>query len=338
MAFVAGITAAGSLTACGQKSDQQAEAAADSGAATFVVPLAVRGTALVARESGDTMVLTGPSLGWHTNWGRFYNDSTLRALRTDWKATITRAAIGAHDSGDCIGGYDTDSAKAVGLAMAAIDGAIANDMYVICDWHSHHNTKENAKKFFATIAGHYGNTPNIIYEIWNEPLEVSWDEVKEYASEVIDVIRAEAPDAVVIVGTPSWDQDVDVAALSPLDKPDVLYALHYYAATHKDWNREKADTAIARGLPLIVSESGGMLHTGDGPVDTESWQAWMDWADRNRISVLMWDIADKDESCSMLVPTASDFGTSWSEADLKEWGKTARRTSIERNTKFNPEK
>ena len=252
MAFVAGITAAGSLTACGKKSDQQAEAAADSGAATFVVPLAVRGTALVARESGDTMVLTGPSLGWHTNWGRFYNDSTLRALRTDWKATITRAAIGAHDSGDCIGGYDTDS--------------------------------------------------------------------------------------VVIVGTPSWDQDVDVAALSPLDKPDVLYALHYYAAPHKDWNREKADTAIARGLPLIVSESGGMLHTGDGPVDTESWQAWMDWADRNRISVLMWDIADKDETCSMLVPTASDFGTSWSESDLKDWGKTARRTSIERNTKFNPEK
>jgi endoglucanase len=320
------------LAACGSSSKTDAGASQEDSVSVFVSPLHVEGTALL-NANGDTVVLNGPSLGWHSNWGRFYNEGTVKALKEKWGANITRAAIGAHKSGDCVNTYDVDSANAVNLAMKVIDAAIANDMYVICDWHSHENTLEDAKKFFTVITEKYGDTPNVLYEIWNEPLDIPWQEIKDYANELIPVIRKNAPNAVVIVGTPKWDQDVDVAAESPLEMPNLLYSLHYYAGTHKEWNRDKAEKAIAAGLPLIVSECGSMDHTGDGPIDYESWKAWMDFADKHNISVLMWDIADKNETCSMIEATASDNGMEWKEEDLKEWAKLARKTITERNSK-----
>ena len=321
------------MTGCGGSTAKTASAEAADSVSAFVSPLHVSGTALLNAE-GDTMVLNGPSLGWHSNWGRFYNEGTVKALKEKWGANITRAAIGAHPSGDCVNGYSVDSVNAVNLAMKVIDAAIANDMYVICDWHSHNNTLADAKNFFTVITEKYGDKPNILYEIWNEPLDIPWQEIRDYAAEVIPVIRKNAPGAVIIVGTPKWDQDVDIAAENPVDAPNLLYPLHYYAGTHKDWNRDKAQKAIDAGLPLFISECGSMDHTGDGPIDYESWQAWMDFADSNNLSVLMWDIADKNETCSMISATASDNGMEWKEDDLKEWAKLARKTIKERNSRY----
>jgi len=292
--------------------------------------LKVVGTRLL-NEKGDSVVLNGPSLGWHSNWGRFYNDSTVMAFRRNWDANITRAAIGAHTSGDVVNCFDADSVAAMSRLYKVIDAAITYDMYIICDWHSHNNTLPDAKRFFKAVTERYGNCPNIIYEIWNEPLEIPWQEIKDYAEVIIPLIREKAPDSVIIVGTPKWDQDVDIAAESPLDFPNLLYALHFYASTHGDWFREKAEKAIAAGLPLIISECGGMEATGDGPLGEESWGKWMDLADRHGLSVLMWAIADKNETCSMVTPDASSNAMHWTDAQLKPWAKMARATIKRRN-------
>ncbi len=327
------VIAALMLAACSNPSKNSPQQQQDQSDSTGVSRLHVSGTALV-NESNDTVVLTGPSFGWHSKWGRFYNAGTVKALKEKWGANITRAAIGAHDSGDCLVNYDQDSLKALNLAGAVIDAAIDNDMYVICDWHSHDNTLANAKSFFTAITDKYGDSPNIIYEIWNEPQDVPWQEVKAYAEELIPVIRAKAPNAVIIVGTPKWDQDVDIAAEAPVDMPNLLYALHYYAASHKDWNRDKARKAIDAGLPLIISECGSMSHTGDGAIDYESWRDWIAFADENKLSVLMWDLADKNETCSMLTPDAPDNGSEWTDAHLREWARLAMKTTQERNARF----
>ena len=331
LALAAGALVA-SLAACsGKANDKAAEAAAtDSTATVTVSPLSVKGTALINAE-GDTVVLNGPSLGWHSNWGRFYNDSTIMAIKEKWGANVTRAAIGAHKSWDCVNTFDADSTYAYECAFKAIDAAIANGLYIICDWHSHENTLDNAKKFFTTITEKYGDSPNIIYEIWNEPLQIQWQEIKDYANELIPLIRKNAPNSVIIVGTPSWDQEVDKAAADPLTQENLMYALHFYAATHKDYLRETAEKAIADGLPIFISECASMEATGDGPIDYESWQAWVDLADRHKLSMLLWDIADKDETCSMIMSTASDNGMNWTDADLKEWAKTAIKTIKTRN-------
>jgi len=318
-----------SFSSCGSSNRQNDTAETDTVVAG-VSPLHVEGRYLLNAD-GDTVVLTGPSVGWHGNWGRFYNEGTIKALKEKWGANVTRAAIGAHKAGDITKAYDPDSAYSVNLASTVIDAAIANDMYIICDWHSHDNTLDNAKEFFTVMTEKYGDSPNVIYEIWNEPLEIPWQEVKDYANELIPVIRKNAPSSVIIVGTPRWDQEVDAAAESPLEFDNLLYSLHFYADTHKEWNRSKAEKAIEMGLPLIVSECGSMNHLGDGDINYESWNEWIDFADKNKLSVLMWDIADKDETCSMLTPDAPDNGMEWTDAQLKPWAKLAQETIKKRN-------
>lgn len=76
-----------------------------------------------------------------------------------------------------------------------------------------------------------------------------------------------------------------------------------------------------------------MEATGDGPIDHESWQAWVDLADRNKLSMLMWSISDKVETCSMLTPDSPSDGMQWTDDNLKEWGKLVRETTKTRNSK-----
>ena len=324
-------TGAVAATSCGGKTAATTAERECADTVATVSPLHVEGLYLL-NAKGDTVVLTGPSLGWHSNWGRFYNDSTIMAFKEKWGANITRAAIGAHTSGDVINCYDADSADAMTKLFTVIDAAIANDMYIICDWHSHENRLADARKFFTAVTDKYGDTPNILYEIWNEPTEVEWQEIKDYASEIIPLIRSKAPNSVIIVGTPRWDQDVDIASESPLEFDNLLYSVHYYAASHGDDYRAKAEKAISNGLPLIVSECGSMENTGDGPIDYESWGKWMELADRHKLSVLMWDIADKDETCSMVTSDAPSNAMLWTDAHLKPWAQLARKTIRTRNS------
>ena len=74
----------------------------------------------------------------------------------------------------------------------------------------------------------------------------------------------------ILVGTPNWSQDVDQAALSPVSKKyrkNVMYTLHFYAATHKEWLRDKAQAALDKGLPLFVSEFSICDASGNGGLD-----------------------------------------------------------------------
>ena len=142
-------------------------------------------------------------------------------------------------------------------------------MYVIIDWHSHHaeSYRSNAIAFFQDMARTYGTRNHVIYEIYNEPLQISWSgTIKPYAQAVISAIRAIDPDNLIIVGTPSWSQDVDVAAADPIAGTNIAYTLHFYAGTHGQFLRDKAQTALNRGVALFVTEWGSVNANGDGAV------------------------------------------------------------------------
>jgi len=102
-----------------------------------------------------------------------------------------------------------------------------------------------------------------------------------------------------------------------------MYTLHFYAATHKQSLRDVATAALQKGLPLFVSECGGMEASGDGNIDTTEWQAWVQWMDQYNISWDAWCIADKNESCSMILNTSSPV-SGWTDSDLKPWGQMVR--------------
>lgn len=281
--------------------------------------LQVKGTQLCDAK-GSPVVLRGMSFGWHNFWPRFFNAGAVAWLHKDWNASVVRAAMGVEPKG----GYVYDSAGSVQKVKAVVDAAVKEGIYVIIDWHSHNIRLQEANRFFAQMAKDYGGYPNVIYEIFNEPERQSWAKVKAYSEEVIKVIRTYDPDNVILVGNPHWDQDINLAADAPLQGfSNIMYTLHFYAATHKQDLRDKGNYALKKGLPVFISESAGMEASGDGPLNEAEWTKWIDWAEQNKISWVTWSVSDKAETCSVLYPTASSDG-GWSEKDLKESGIKAR--------------
>jgi endoglucanase len=281
--------------------------------------LQVKGTALTGNK-GDTVVLRGPSFGWHNFWPRFYNKAAVRWLARDWKGTVIRAAMGIEPAK----GYLKNEQWSKEKIREMVDAALEAGLYVIVDWHSHNLQKAEAKAYFIEMAKAYGHYPNLIWEIVNEPDEESWDSVKAYATEIIGAIRAIDPDNVILVGTPHWDQDIHLAAASPLSGfTNIMYTMHFYAATHKQWLRDRCDDALQKGIPIFVSECAGMEASGNGPLNEKEWNEWVRWMEQRRISWVTWSVSDKDETCSMLLPSARSNGK-WKKTDLKPWGKMVR--------------
>ena len=283
--------------------------------------LSVEGTSLLNKD-GKVLALHGVSFGWHNWWPRFYNESTVTWLKTDWKCDYVRAAIGADADQNCYIANPTSSLKCL---YTVVDAAIKNDMYVIVDWHTENILLDDAKGFFQTVATKYKDCPNIIFEIYNEPNNsVSWGAVKAYAEAVIGTIRAIDSKNIILVGSPSWDQSVNLPAADPItDYNNIMYTLHFYAASHKQSLRDVATAALQKGLPLFVSECGGMEASGDGAIIQTEWQAWVQWMKQNNISWDAWSISDKNESCSMIKDASSPV-SGWTDNDLKEWGQIVR--------------
>lgn len=280
-----------------------------------VSALKVKGIQLV-NEKEEPVMLRGVSFGWHNWWPRFYNESAVQWLKKDWNCNVVRAAMGVEPDK----GYVQEKAWSKEKVKAVVDAAIRENIYVIIDWHSHNIRLNEANEFFTEMAAAYGKYPNVIYEIFNEPERQSWADVKAYSIEVIKTIRAIDPDNIILVGSPHWDQDVHIAADDPITGFDnLMYTLHYYAATHKQGLRDRGDYALGKGLPLFISESAGMEATGNGPLNEEEWDNWTNWAEKNKVSWITWSVSDKNETCSMLLPSAASDGN-WKENDMKESG------------------
>lgn len=305
------------MASCGSKASGQknAEQVVDK----KVSALSVKGLQLV-NEKGEPVVLHGVSYGWHQFWPRFYNASSVDYLVNDWGAQVVRASMGV----ELEGAYIDNPEMGLNGVQTVVDAAIENGAYAIIDWHSHGLRTEEAKDFFKKMATRYKGVPNVIYEIFNEPVEDSWADVKAYSIEVIKVIRSIEPDAVILVGSPHWDQDIHIAADDPITGYDnLMYTLHFYANTHKQDLRDRGDYALGKGLPLFVSECASMEASGDGDINVEEWNKWLEWMQKHSISWVVWSVSDKDETCSMLYPSASSEGN-WKDEDLKTWGKMVR--------------
>ena len=278
--------------------------------------LQVKGNRIVGKD-GKPASLAGMSLFWSQWMPQYYTAETVGWLKSDFKSTGVRAAIAVGS-----GGYLTQPEVETKKAHAVVDAAIKQGIYVIVDWHSHdaEKTPEAAEKFFGELAAKYGKSSNLIYEIYNEPLKVSWSQViKPYAERVIAAIRKHDKDNLIIVGTPTWSQDVDAVIPAPIKDPNVAYTLHFYAGTHKQYLRDKAQKALDAGLALMVTEWGTVNADGDGKVDRESTQAWMDFMAKNQLSQFNWSVAVKVEGAAILKPGASGKG-GWKDSELTESG------------------
>lgn len=276
-------------------------------------------------EHGKSVQLKGISthgLGWYP---QFINAECVKELHEKWNMNLLRLAMYTEEEGGYCSDGDKEQLKQV--VRKGVQLATENDMYAIVDWHilsdcNPHINKEEAIAFFDEMSAAFAENNNVIYEICNEPNgATTWEEIRSYAEEVIPVIRKNAPKAVIIVGTPKWSQKVDEAAAHPLSQyENIMYALHFYAGTHKEKLRSTMISAIIAGLPVFVTEFGICDASGNGDLDYESANAWKDTMDAYNISYAMWNLGNRDESSCIIKANCSKV-SGFAAEDLNDSGK-----------------
>lgn len=216
---------------------------------------------------------------------------------------------------------DGDKEKLKNLVRQGVEHATNADMYCIVDWHilnegSPKVYENEAKDFWNQMSIEFSGHNNVLYEICNEPCNgTSWADVKSYANTIIPIIRANDSDAVIIVGTPNWSQYVDQAVADPLEEANVMYALHFYAATHKQDLRDKLVQAHNAGLPIFVSEYGICDASGNGEINENEANQWVELLDSYNISYVCWNLSNKDES-SAIISSACSKISGFTDDDL----------------------
>lgn len=276
---------------------------------------------------GNTVQLYGMSTHGIAWFPQYINYDSFRTLRDDWNTNCIRLAMYTAEYGGYCAGGDKEQLKQ--LVRDGVSYATELGMYVIVDWHilsdcDPNQNKDEAIAFFREMAEVFADNDNVLYEICNEPNGgTSWDSIKSYAEEVIPVIRAQKPDAVILVGTPTWSQEIDKAAASPLDDSNVMYTLHFYAGTHKDDLRNRLETCVQNGLPVFVSEFGMCDASGNGANDFDSTTKWLDLLNKYQISFCCWNLANKDESSSVFKASSTAL-SDWTDDDFNESGRWIR--------------
>lgn len=254
----------------------------------------------IVNQYKEKIVLKGISSHGLQWFNYLITDENIKTLKS-WNTNVFRLAMYTKE-----GGY-IDNRNVYDDLIKDIDLVISNDMYVIVDWHilsdnNPNNYKNEAIDFFDKISSKYKNTPNIIYEICNEPNGgTSWNDVKSYAEDVIKTIRKNSNN-IIIVGTPTWSQDVDSVINNKIDDKNTMYALHFYSGTHKDDLRNKAKRALDNNVPIFVSEFGVSDASGNGGVYLDEANKWMEFIKNNNLSFVNWSLADKSESSALLNP------------------------------------
>jgi endoglucanase len=275
----------------------------------------------LCNDKGEPVQLKGMIL-LDVLWvGDYVNPGAFAWLRDNWGCSLIRAALYTERDGHF------RAPEGVPKMKEAVQAAMDTGLYIIIDWHILYDGnpmkyKEQAVDFFRQMASLYKDVPNVLYEICSEPNgdDVTWEGVvKPYAEEVIGVIRAIDPDNVILVGTPTWSQRVDIAADDPLEFDNIMYTCHFYAGSHYSDLRDKITYAMDKGAAVFVTEWGTTQSSGTGVLYPEESYAWIDFMNQGRISWADWAITTRNESSAALRFTAASDG-GWNDGDLTESG------------------
>ena len=301
------LLAAAPLTGCGQKKTLK--------------KLHVQDTYL-ADAKGNPVQLKGISTHGLAWFPQYVNKELFHELSTDWNCQIIRLAMYTMENMGYLNGGDQEALKK--LIDDGIRYCTEENMYAIIDWHILSDGNPNkhvdeAIEFFDEMSKKYADHDNVFYEICNEPNNCDWAKVKEYAEKVIPVIRKNAPDSIILVGTPSYSKLIMAPTYDMLDYDNILYVMHFYAQDHRSSNRRDLTDALAKGLPVFISEYGISDASGKGNANKEEGDLWMQVLDENHIGSVCWNLSNKDETCALIRPDVAKT-SGFTKDDLTESG------------------
>jgi endoglucanase len=267
-------------------------------------------------KDGAEVQVRGMSLYWSLmpQAVEYWSEEGVSTMVRDMNIQIVRAAMatGNEDWNNGYKGYGSDPTTQMNLMKTVVEAAIKNDIYVIIDWHSHNANEQtnSAKDFFSKMAQEYGKYDNVIFELFNEPTDVSWNTIKTYADQVVSAIR-EHSDNLILVGTPRWDQNPHAPIGNEVNDPkkNTAYTLHYYANSHcwsgsYDWSDPtwggdcegtKGEKAMNAGLSVFVSEWGTANSDGNGNPDQSRNKSWQNYMNTHKLSWANWSASKINE-------------------------------------------
>ncbi len=272
------------------------------GPVSYYGALHTSGSKIIGAKNNQQVMLRGMSLFWSDATGQPYYRPTAISWATDsLHIDVFRFAMG-------IQYYDSDGGTKEPIItgnsyMGSPDGfmnlldkmvaaAIENDIYIIVDWHSHraHYETTAAQKFFSAVAQKYKDVPNIIYEVYNEPVNGNggnWSAIKSYANTVASAIRQYTKN-LIIVGTPNWSQNPQQGANDPISAANVAYVFHFYAGSHSKGSYGGNVTSALSKAPVFISEWGTTNADGDGTPNASATSEWTKFMEENQVPNCNW--------------------------------------------------
>ncbi len=294
--------------------------------------LHVEGTGLVD-ERGQATMLRGMSSHGIAWYPQYLNGGAMKTLR-EYGANLFRIAVYTEPKG----AYLEDPKRSLDYLYMGMESALSQDLYVIVDWHILEDGNPNqyakeAESFFREVSAHYADEPGVLYEICNEPNgETTWDDIVEYAGQIIPVIRANSPNAVIIIGTPDYCTNFTGPLEQPLEFDNILYSLHRYIdiSVPGTGDAGQLPALLDQGIPIFVSEWGVSwgeqayleeeAEDSSDIVNPERAQPFIDYMEGHNVSWAGWALSNKDEWHSAL---RTDCGklSGWTEEDLTVSGR-----------------
>lgn len=143
----------------------------------------------------------------------------------------------------------------------AIQNCVARQIYCIIDWHyiADYNTSAidtATRNFWNYVAPRYANTPNVIFELYNEPIYPdNWATWKTTAQPWVNIIRSHAPNNLILIGGPRWSQNLSSAASSPFVGNNLAYVAHIYAE-HPQSSWDSWFGNASNSVPFFITEWG----------------------------------------------------------------------------------
>ena len=219
---------------------------------------------------GNNVVLRGVSLiDVSVANSRPRNAQTLTNMLTDaadgWYARVVRFPV-YPDAIDGQPGWRANPDTYFNNHLnPAIQNCINRQIYCIIDWHyirDYNNSEVDTatRAFWNYVAPRYANTPNVIFELYNEPINPdNWSTWKQWAQPWVDIIRSHAPNNLILIGGPRWSQNLAGAASAPFVGSNLVYVAHIYPEHGGQSTWDSWFGNAANSVPFFITEWGWQL-------------------------------------------------------------------------------
>jgi hypothetical protein len=231
------------------------------------------------------------------DWGVYCENCSadqFLLMRRDWNANVVRLSVNQAFWLKNSPQYSKAYAGELARVVTAIEKA---GMDVIVDSHrssSGYMADSNSVVFWKEVATVYRDDPHVLFELFNEPHDISWDlwlkggtapngSVVHGMQELYDAVRSTGATNLVVVGGLNWAYELSGIATHRVVGLNIVYATHPYNFPGKqpnDWDR--AFGALAATDPVIATEFGNF------DCSKGYYQAFVDYAKARRISWTAW--------------------------------------------------